>query len=183
MDTPFSPNITIETNKAGRAYIAGLYGAKGAIKKLQRLGMEKKEFGRINKIAATIVANNARKIAPVDRGNLVKNIKPYAAKRVTMNNEPARFVFGGLVVVDVARRARRGERALIASGGAKEIIGYGKRVSFGDYNMETGVRHRGNPYLRTARDMARPAIAKMWSREAGRWLAHNGIDVRSWRGA
>ena len=139
--------------------------------------MERKEFSRINKISATIISNNAKKIAPVDTGQLVKNIKPYASKKITQNNEPAKFIFGGLVVVDVKRRARRGEKALIASGQSKEIIGYGKRVSFGDYNPESGVRHRGNPYLRTARANGRPAIAKMWSREIGKWLEHNGIDV------
>jgi hypothetical protein len=179
----YAPGVRFGYNKAGQGVIYGLYGAKGAIKKLQRLGMEQKEFGRINKIAATIVANNAKKIAPVDSGALIKNIKPYSAKKITRNNEPAKFVFGGLVIVDVKRRARRGEKALIASGEAKEIIGYGKRVSFGDYNMESGVRHRGNPYLRTARNMARPATAAMWSREIGKWLEHNGIDVRTWNRA
>jgi len=180
MVVAYSPGIELGTNKAGSTYISGLYGKDGAIEKLKRLSIEKKEFGRINKIAATIIANNARRIAPRITGALANNIRPYAAKKITINNQPGKFVFGGLVVVDVKRRARRGERALIAAGQSKEIIGYGKRVSFGGYNKETGVRTAPNPYLFLARKMARPAIARLWSREVGRWLEKNDIDVRQW---
>lgn len=175
------------SKKTGQSYITGLYGSKGAIAKMRRLGAEQKEFQRINKISATIVANNAKKLAPVLTGALVRNIKPYASKRITQNNKPAQFVFGGLVVVDVKRRARRGEGALIREGKAAEIIGYGKRISFGMYRSpektRTGepFRQAGNPYLRTARNNARPAIVRMWSREIQKWLDHNGIDTNSWR--
>lgn len=179
--------VGLGVNRKGQSYITGLYGAKGAIQKLRRLGMEQKEFQRINKISATIVANNAKKIAPVLSGALQRNIKPYASKRVTSNNNPPKFIFGGLVVVDVKRRARRGEGALIREGKASEIIGYGKRISFGMYRSPektaTGepFRQAGNPYLRTARNRARPAIVAMWRREIQRWLDHNGIDTNTWR--
>jgi len=178
--------VGLGTNRKGQSYITGLYGPKGAIQKLRRLGAEQKEFQRINKISATIVANNAKKLAPVLSGALQRNIKPFASKKITQNNKPAQFIFGGLVIVDVKRRARRGEGALIKEGKANEIIGYGKRISFGMYRSPErtangqAIRQAGNPYLRTARNNARPAIARMWSREIQRWLDHNGIDSNTW---
>jgi hypothetical protein len=184
-----APEIRVETSRKGQTYLAGLYGAKGAIAKLKRLGIEKKEFSRINKISATIVANNAKKIAPVLSGALQRNIKPYASKRITQNNNPPKFIFGGVVVVDVKRRARRGEGALIKEGKSAEIIGYGKRISFGMYRSPERTksgeffRQAGNPYLRKARINAQPAIAAMWTREMNKWLEHNGIDTNTWSNA
>lgn len=179
--------VGLGVNRKGQSYLTGLYGSKGTIAKLRRLGMERKEFQRINKLSATIIANNAKKIAPYQSGALQRSIKPYASKRITQNNNPPRFVFGGLVVVDVKRRARRGEAALIRAGQSGEIIGYGKRISFGMYRSPEKTadgqffRQQGNPYLRTARDKARPAIARLWNRETERWLKYNGIDVYMWR--
>jgi hypothetical protein len=180
------PSVRVDTNRKGNSYLAGLYGSKGAIQKLKRLGAERTFFSKINKLSATIVANNARKIAPVMSGALQSKIKPFASKRITQNNKPSQFIFGGLVVVDVRRRARRGEGALIKEGKSAEIIGYGKRTSLGMYRSpertKSGefIRQAGNPYLRTARTRSRPAIAALWTREMRKWLAHNGIDTYSW---
>lgn len=181
--------VGLRVNRKGQSYISGLYGPKGTIAQLRRLGMEQKEFQRINKISATIVANNAKKLAPVMTGALQRNIKPFASKRISQNNQPSKFIFGGVVVVDVKRRARRGEGALIREGKAAEIIGYGKRISFGMYRSgektASGdfIRLAPNPYLRTARNNARPAIVRMWQREVQRWLDHNGIDKTTWEEA
>lgn len=182
-------DVGLGINRKGQSYISGLYGPKGAVAKLKRLGMEKKQFSRFAKLSATIVANNAKKLAPVGSGALQRNIKPYASKRITQNNKPARSIYGGVVVVDVKRRARRGEAALIREGQAAEIIGYGKRISFGMYRSpektKSGlpIRLAPNPYLKNARVKARPAIAAMWKREIERWLEQNDIDVNTWRGA
>jgi hypothetical protein len=181
--------VGLGTNRKGQSYITGLYGPKGAIAKLRRLGMESKQFQRINKISATIVANNAKKLAPVLTGSLQRNIKGFASKRITPNNQPARSLYGGVVVVDVKRRAKRGEGALIKAGQSAEIIGYAKRISFGMYRSPDraangqAIRQAGNPYLRTARTKARPAIARMWSREIGRWLQKENINTRMWDNA
>jgi hypothetical protein len=181
--------VGLGINRKGQSYITGLYGPQGAIAKLRRLGMERKEFQRINKLSATIISNNAKKIAPVLTGALQRNIKPYASKRITNNNNPPKYVFGGLVIVDVKRRARRGEGALIREGKAAEIVGYGKRISFGMYRAPAAgdfregrvIRQAGNPYLRTARKLSRPAIARLWNREVGRWLKQQDIDVEMYR--
>lgn len=178
--------VQLATNRKGGLYIDGLYGSEGVIATLRRLGFEQKQFARINKISATIVANNSRKMAPVLTGSLQRSIKGYASKKISQNNQPAKYVFGGVVVVDAKRRARRGERALISRGESAEIVGYGKRISFGMYRSPqrtaTGepFRQQGNPYLRTARDKSRPAIVKMWNREVSRWLQSQNIGEDRW---
>jgi hypothetical protein len=183
------PEVRVDLNRKGQTYLAGLYGSKGAIQKLRRLGAEREFFSRINKLSATIVANNARKIAPTLSGALQRKIKPFASKRITQNNKPSQFIFGGLVVVDVRRRARRGEGTLIKEGKSAEIVGYGKRTSLGMYRSpersKSGqvIRQAGNPYLRTARTKSRPAIAGLWTREMRKWLEHNGIDTYGWNNA
>ena len=176
-------------SRKGVAYIDGLYGSEGVIATLRRLGMEQKEFQRINKISATIVANNARKLAPVETGVLRMNIKGYASKKVTQNNNPPKFIFGGVVVVTAQRRARRGERASIKAGTSNEIIGYAKRISFGMYRSPSKTkdgnffRQQANPYLRNGRNSARPAIIAMWNRELSAWLNSQGIGKRHWEHA
>jgi hypothetical protein len=182
---PYS-GVSIATNRKGISYIDGLYGSEGVIATLKRLGFPQKEFGRINKIAATIVANNSRKRAPVLTGGLQRSIKAYASKKITQNNNPPKHLYGGVVVVDAKRRARRGERALINRGESAEIVGYGKRISFGMYRSpqktSTGepFRQQGNPYLRTARDKSRPAIVAMWNREITKWLQGQKIGEDRW---
>ncbi len=186
--TPLA-RVTVDIDRKGRSYLSGLYGGKGAIQRLKRLGAEKEFFSRINKLSATIVANNARKIAPILSGALQRKIKPFASKRITQNNKPSQFIFGGLVVVDVRRRARRGEGTLIKEGKSAEIVGYGKRTSLGMYRSPSQtksgefIRQAGNPYLRTARTKSRPAIAGLWTREMRKWLEHNGIDTYGWNNA
>lgn len=181
--------VSLATNRKGGIYIDGLYGSEGVIATLRRLGMETKEFQRINKLSATIVANNSRKLAPKLTGALSLSIKAYASKKISQNNQPAKHIYGGLVIADVSRRARRGERALIRRGESAEIVGYGKRISFGMYRSPErtvsgdAIRQAPNPYLRTARDKSRPAIVAMWNREVARWLNHNGIGKRHWEHA
>jgi hypothetical protein len=148
--------------------------------------MESKQFQRINKISATIVANNSRKLAPKLTGALALSIKGYASKKISENNQPARHIYGGVVIAGVTRRARRGERALINRGEAAEIVGYGKRISFGMYRSPERsatndvIRQAPNPYLRTARDKSRPAIVDMWNREISRWLRAQQIGESRW---
>jgi hypothetical protein len=142
--------VGLGVNRKGQSYITGLYGAKGALAKLRRLGMERKEFQRINKLSGTIVANNAKKLAPVMTGALQRNIKSYASKRITANNQPARSIYGGVVVVDVRRRLVRGEKARIKAGLASEVVGYGKRISFGMYRAPVNGDFRGGQAIRQA---------------------------------
>lgn len=181
--------VSEAVNRKGQWYIDGLYGREGVINVLRKLGMESREFQRINKISATIVANNSRKLAPRLTGALERSIKAYASKRISQNNNPPKQVFGGVVVVDAKRRARRGERALISRGESAEIVGYGKRISFGMYRSPQKTasgepfRQEGNPYLRIARDKSRPAIVAMWNRELERWLVKQRIGKDKWEAA
>ena len=79
--------VSEAVNRKGQWYIDGLYGREGVINVLRKLGMENKEFQRINKISATIVANNSRKLAPRLTGALERSIKAYASKRISQNNK------------------------------------------------------------------------------------------------
>lgn len=90
--------VRVATNKAGNAYIAGLYGKDGVARKLRDMGLERNEFQKWVKQAAIIVARRATQLAPVDTGNLAQSIRGYAGKKITPNNAPARYLFGGVVI-------------------------------------------------------------------------------------
>jgi len=185
--------VRIATNKAGNAYIAGLYGKDGVARKLQKMGLERNEFQKWVKQAAIIVARRATYLAPVQSGRLAESIRGYAGKKITQNNAPARFLFGGVVIAQpkVAGQANT----------------YGKSVSFGRYyknisdstvnslsrrkslttfsNLETKTmngRTKGNPYIRKARDQTRAAVVKMWNKEIGRWIERNGFETTGFGG-
>jgi hypothetical protein len=160
--------VRIATNKSGNAYIAGLYGPKGVAQKLKAMGLERNEFQKWVKQAATIVAQRARFVAPVRSGKLSLSIKGFASKKVTPNNEPARFLFGGVIVAQPNVRGK--------------TVTYAKSVSFGRYYEDSGIRTKGNPYLRTAREQTRQAVVKMWNKEIGRWIEKNGFETTGFGG-
>jgi hypothetical protein len=176
--------VRIATSKDGNAYIAGLYGKDGVAQKLKAMGMERNEFQRIIKQGALIVAARAYQLAP--RGETEKlgqSIRGYAGKKITPNNAPARYIYGGVVVAQPRS----------PSGG----VSYGKAVSLGRYYKASsftrrlgsvftgrtagvrlqGIRTKGNPYIRTARDQTRESVVKMYNKEIGQWIRKNGFDT------
>lgn len=155
--------VRVATSKGGNAYIAGLYGPKGVAQKLRAMGLESKIFSSWQKKAALIVAARATSLAPVDSGRLAFSIRGYASKKITQNNQPARQVYGGVVI---AQPKVRGQSRT-----------YAKKISFGSYNFRTGVRTKGNPYIRTARDQTRDDVVKMWNKEIGQWIEANGFEA------
>jgi hypothetical protein len=155
--------VRVATSKNGNAYIAGLYGKDGVARKLRDMGLERNEFQKWVKQAATIVAQRAKFMAPVRSGKLSNSIKGFASKKVTPNNAPAKFLFGGVIVAQPNVRGK--------------TISYAKAVSFGRYFPESGIRSKGNPYLRTAREQTRQAVVKMWNKEIGRWIEKNGFET------
>ena len=160
--------VRIATNKSGNAYIAGLYGPNGVAQKLEAMGLERNEFQKWVKQAAIIVARRATQLAPVRSGKLALSINGYASKRVTPNNQPARSLYGGVIVAQPR-----------AAGGAST---YAKSVSFGRYYPASGIRTRGNPYMRDARDQTRQSVVKMWNKEIGKWIEKNGFDTTGFGG-
>jgi len=144
--------VRIATNKSGNAYIAGLYGKEGVAQKLKAMGLERNEFQKWVKQAALIVAARAASIAPVDSGRLAFSIRGYAGKKVTPNNAPARYLFGGVII---AQPRVPGKNTT-----------YAKAVSFGRYYKQSNdfrrlgaiitgntrgvrmdaIRTKGNPY-------------------------------------
>ena len=180
--------VRIATSKDGNAYIAGLYGKDGVAQKLKAMGMERNEFQKWVKQAALIVAARAASIAPVQTGKLAESIRGYAGKKVTRNNAPARYLFGGVIV---AQPKVPGKNTT-----------YAKAVSFGRYYKQSNdfrrlgaiirgntrgvrmdaIRTKGNPYIRTARDQTRPAVVKMWNMEISRWIEKNGFETTGFGG-
>jgi hypothetical protein len=180
--------VRVATNKSGSAYIAGLYGKNGVAQKLKAMGLERNEFQKWVKQAAIIVARRATYLAPVRNGTLAESIRGFAGNKITPNNAPARYLFGGLVIAQPNVRG--------------QIRSYGKSVSFGRYyktiaqstldrigerrsltvfsNLETRTmsgRTKGNPYIRRARDQTRSNVVKMWNTEIGRWIEKNGFET------
>jgi hypothetical protein len=160
--------VRVATNKAGSAYIAGLYGPNGVAQKLKAMGLERNEFQKWVKQAAIIVAQRATHLAPVRSGKLAMSIRGFAGKKITQNNQPARMLYGGVIVA----------QPKVPS----EASTYAKSVSFGRYYPASGIRTRGNPYMRTARDQTRQAVVKMWNKEIGRWIEKNGFETTGFGG-
>lgn len=179
--------VRVATNKAGNAYIDGLYGPKGVSRKLQAMGLERNLWMKWVKQASIIVARRATILAPKESGNLAQSIRGFAGKRITSNNQPSRYLFGGVVIAQPSIKARNnetGRRAVMKSTYTSfegkqitENISYGKAVSFGRYYPESGKRTRGNPYLRKARDQTRYDVVKMWNREIKNWIESNGFET------
>jgi len=160
--------VRIATNKAGNAYIAGLYGKDGVAQKLKAMGLERNEFQKWVKQAAIIVARRATYLAPVQSGRLAESIRGYAGKKITQNNAPARYLFGGVVIAQP--KSETGDKS------------YAKAVSFGRYYPASGIRTKGNPYIRKARDQTRYNVVKMWNTEIGRWIERNGFETTGFGG-
>jgi hypothetical protein len=181
--------VRVATSKSGSAYIAGLYGPNGVARKLKDMGMERNEFQKLVKQAALIVAKRATRLAPVQSGRLAESIRGYAGKKVTRNNAPARYLFGGVIIAGPRERG--------------ETDSYGKAVSFGRFYKRSdlgsrigarvfrdsrgvrqeNIRTKGNPYIRTARDQTRNDVVRMWNKEIGRWIRKNGFDATGFGGA
>jgi hypothetical protein len=160
--------VRIATNKSGNAYIAGLYGPKGVAQKLKAMGLERNEFQKWQKQAAIIVAQRATHLAPVRSGKLALSISGFAGKKITPNNQPSRMLYGGVVIA----------QPLVQS----DPSTYAKAVSFGRYYPASGIRTKGNPYMRTAREQTRQAVVKMWNKEIGRWIEKNGFEATGFGG-
>lgn len=182
--------VRVAHNKAGNAYIAGLYGPNGVSRKLQAMGLERNQWQKWVKQASKIVARRASLLAPKGTGNLSRSIDGFAGKRVTSNNQPARYLFGGVVIAQPSvKTVNSAGRRVIArdtytSYEGKQVtekISYGKAISFGRYFPATfgrpAIRTPGNPYMRRARDQTRYDVAKMWNREIKQWIETNGFET------
>jgi hypothetical protein len=155
--------VRIATSKDGNAYIAGLYGKDGVAQKLKAMGLERNEFQKWVKQAAIIVAQRATHLAPRGTGRLALSVGGFASKRITPNNQPAKSLYGGVIVA----------QPRVPSGASS----YAKSVSFGRYYPASGIRTKRNPYMRTARDQTRQSVVKMYNKEIGQWIERNGFET------
>lgn len=181
--------VRIAKSKKGNAYIAGLYGKDGVAQKLKSMGLERNEFQKWVKQAALIVAQRATHLAPRQTGRLALSIRGYAGKKITPNNAPARYLFGGVIIAGPREPG--------------QTDSYGKVVSFGRYYARSGlirrigatlsgdtrgvrmrnIRTQGNPYMKNAREQTRSAVVRMWNRETMSWIERNGFDTTGFGGA
>jgi hypothetical protein len=176
--------VRIAHSKAGSAYIAGLYGPDGVARKLKELGLERNLFQKWVKQAAMIVAQRATHLAPRDTGRLALSLRAASGKKITPNNRPAQYLFGGVVIAQAKERGATDSYAKAISFGryyAKSSLTkrIGAKFSGDSRGVRTAaIRTKGNPYLRTAKNDTRSAVVKMWNKEIGRWIESNGIDVQ-----
>jgi hypothetical protein len=180
--------VRVATNKSGNAYIAGLYGKNGVAQKLKAMGLERNEFQKWVKQGALIVAARAASIAPVQNGTLAESIRGYAGKKITPNNAPARYLFGGVVVAQPRVPGKSTTYAKAVSFGRfyKQSNDFRRLVTIITGNtrgvrMES-IRTKGNPYIRTAREQTRPQVVKMWNMNISRWIEKNGFDATGFGG-
>jgi hypothetical protein len=196
----FNPvSIGERTSKKGSTYytIDGLYGPEGVLQKLRAMGLERKEFMRWMKEAAKITASRATHLAPRDSGNLATSIGGFAGKRITSNHNPSRFLFGSMVIAQprikmeqtnsagelTGRRVNRTITFRSFEGNTiTQNASYGKSISLGRYYPASGIRTKGNPYIRNARDQTRQAVVKLWNKEIGRWIERNGFETTGFGG-
>jgi hypothetical protein len=185
--------VRIATNKSGNAYIAGLYGKDGVSQKLKAMGMERKEFLRYVKQAAIITAQRATHLAPKESGKLALSIRGFAGKKITPNNQPAKYLYGGVVVAQPNVPGKSTTYAKSVSFGRyyksiaeSTLARIGERKSLSVFsNLETRTmsgRTKGNPYIRTARDQTRQAVVKMYNKEIGQWIRKNGFETTGFGG-
>ena len=180
--------VRVATNKSGNAYIAGLYGKNGVAQKLKAMGLERNEFQKWVKQGALIVAARAASIAPVQNGTLAESIRGYAGKKITPNNAPARYLFGGVVVAQPRVPGKSTTYAKAVSFGRfyKQSNDFRRLVTIITGNtrgvrMES-IRTKGNPYIRTAREQTRPQVVKMWNMNISRWIEKNGFETTGFGG-
>lgn len=180
--------VRIATNKRGNAYIAGLYGPNGVAQKLKEMGLERNQFQKWVKQAALIVAQRATHLAPKRTGRLALSIRGYGGKKITPNNAPARYLFGGVIIAKARERGETDSYAKSVSLGryyGRSSLGLriGARV-IGDNRgvRQNAIRTPGNPYIRTAREQTRSAVVKMWNKEIARWIRKNGFDTTGFGG-
>jgi hypothetical protein len=180
--------VRVATSKDGNAYIAGLYGKNGVAQKLKAMGLERNEFQKWVKQAAIIVAQRATHLAPRQSGELAMSVRGFAGSKITPNNAPARYLFGGLVIAQPRVPGKTETYAKAVSFGRyyktiaeSTLARIGERKSLSVFsNLETRTmsgRTKGNPYIRTARNQTRSAVVKMWNKEIGRWIERNGFDA------
>lgn len=185
--------VRLATSKAGSTYIAGLYGKNGVAQKLKSMGLERNEFQKWVKQAALIVATRATHLAPRQSGALALSIRGYSGKKVTQNNAPAKYLFGGVVVAQPRVPGKSDTYAKAVSFGRyyrnisdKTLSTLSSRRSLATFsNLERRVtegRTKGNPYMRTARNDSRSAIVKMWNKEINRWVEKNGFELEGFGG-
>lgn len=178
--------VRIAHNKAGSAYIAGLYGPNGVARKLKEMGLERNLFQKWVKQASIIVAQRATHLAPRDTGRLALSIRGAAGVKITPNNRPAQYLFGGVVIAQAKERGATDSYAKAISFGRfykrshvldrlqARVTGNTKGVRMQD------IRTKGNPYLRTAKQQTRSGVVKMWNKEIGRWIESNGFSLEGY---
>ena len=181
--------VRVAHNKTGSAYIAGLYGKDGVAQKLKSMGMERNEFQKLVKQAAIIVAQRATHLAPRRSGALALSLRGYQGKKVTQNNAPALYLFGGVVIASAKERGETDSYAKAVSFGRfYKRSDLGSRIGARVFRDGRGIRQqdirtKGNPYIRTARNQTRTAVVRMWNKEIGRWIEKNGFDATGFGGA
>lgn len=142
--------LTVSTDRLGRTQVQGLWSTR---RSLMEMGMERNLFEKWIKESAIMTAREANRYVPVRTGMLAMSLRGQASKKVNLKGGGTARRFGGVVI---------GRRP------------YAKAISLGKYFKASGKRIKGNPYLRTAKNVAKPKIAAMFNRNIEQWLNRKG---------
>jgi hypothetical protein len=145
--------LTLSTDRLGRTQVQGLWKTRRA---LMEMGMERNLFEKWIKESAIMTAREANKYVPVLSGRLAISLRGQASKKVTLKGGGTERRFGGVVIARAP---------------------YAKAISLGKYFKKSGKRIKGNPYLRTAKNAAKPKIVAMFNTNIEKWLNKKGFNT------
>jgi hypothetical protein len=140
-----------------------------------RIARDYRTYNSWMKQGAQIVANEGRRLAPIQTGKMARSLVGRASARVVDKLGDKRTLIGGVVVANTP---------------------YGKSVSFGRYypfgeytikRSKTGPPFKGirfesirsgnkNPYLKRARENSKPHVVELWNNLLQRYLRLNGFE-------
>lgn len=163
----------IRENKKGISYLSGHREVRNF---MLRFAKDYKTYNRWMKRGAEMVAAEAKRSVPINKGFLASKLVGRASVRGLDSTGNKKTFFGGVVV-----------------GGTiyAKSISFGRWYQVGPYQINRGdgpkthyryaeIRTQANPYLKRARDRSRPNIVNYWNNQISIYCKINGFEyVRS----
>jgi len=168
--------LTEGSKSASKGYVK-VTGMQQTRRFMIHMARDYKTYNKWMKMGAIMVAGEGRKLAPIKSGKLATKIEGKASARVTNKYGAKSTMIGGVVIANTP---------------------YGKSVSFGRYypfgrytikRSKTGPAFEGiryesirtgnkNPYLKRARELAKPNVVALWNVLLRRYMQVEGYEYK-----